>query len=134
MNDDWTDDAACTGKTELFFHEHHEPDTTRRGRGGLTRTQKDAATKAVADAKAICQECPVRPECLERAITTGETHGIWGGCDEHELRALTRARRRTRRFHRLICDECFEAFLADRTTQRFCGIECARAAQHRAVA
>lgn len=43
-------------------------------------------------AKAICQECVVREECLEYSIAIAEPHGIWGGLNEHERRALQEAR------------------------------------------
>lgn len=47
-------------------------------------------------AKRICVECPVARECLESALANSEQYGIWGGLSEHERRALTRERRRTR--------------------------------------
>lgn len=33
----------------------------------------------IAEAKAICRECPVRRLCLEGAIQRGEPWGVWGG-------------------------------------------------------
>jgi WhiB family redox-sensing transcriptional regulator len=44
-----------------------------------------------ARAKAICQECPVRQECLHYALDVGEPHGIWGGLNESERRGLLEA-------------------------------------------
>lgn len=41
-------------------------------------------------AKAVCAGCPVRVECLEWAQTTGQTHGVWGGLDEHQREELGR--------------------------------------------
>jgi WhiB family redox-sensing transcriptional regulator len=41
-------------------------------------------------AKAICAKCPVRLECLEWAQATGQTHGVWGGRDEHERQELAK--------------------------------------------
>jgi len=35
--------------------------------------------KAAARACRICAGCPVRRQCLEFAVETGETEGIWGG-------------------------------------------------------
>lgn len=32
--------------------------------------------------------CPVRDECLDRALTTGEKFGVWGGTSERERRRL----------------------------------------------
>jgi len=30
-------------------------------------------------AKSLCQECPVRPECLDGALERREPWGVWGG-------------------------------------------------------
>lgn len=37
-------------------------------------------------ARNLCNACPVREECLRYALEEGETWGVWGGCDEVELR------------------------------------------------
>lgn len=50
-------------------------------------------------AKAICngiegqEPCPVREECLEWAMKTGEVHGVWGGKSKEERRRLRKQRR-----------------------------------------
>lgn len=56
MSGNWQDDAACKGKTKLFF-------------SGLPQRQ--------AAAVAICATCPVRPECREAG--KDEVFGVWGG-------------------------------------------------------
>ncbi len=33
----------------------------------------------VEDAKALCQDCPVRGLCLDGALDRGEPWGVWGG-------------------------------------------------------
>jgi WhiB family redox-sensing transcriptional regulator len=69
----WVVQASCLGcDPELFYP----------GRGESCR-----------EAKAVCAGCPVRVECLEYALETGEKLGIWGGASERERRRL-RARRR----------------------------------------
>ncbi|HEX9504524.1 MAG TPA: WhiB family transcriptional regulator [Acidimicrobiia bacterium] len=77
--DQWRTRAACRGpETALFF----PPTNTER------REDRDARERR---AKAICGGCPVRRECLQYAIGVGEMHGIWGGMNEAERRAMQEA-------------------------------------------
>lgn len=67
----WQQDALCAQTDpEAFFPE----------KGGSTR-----------EAKAVCQSCQVRAECLEYALANDERFGIWGGLSERERRKLRRA-------------------------------------------
>jgi WhiB family redox-sensing transcriptional regulator len=76
----WRYAAACRGEDPaLFFAPSY---FEKRG-------QKHARE---AVAKAICSRCPVRAECLDFALATRETHGVWGGFNEMERRRLLRAR------------------------------------------
>ncbi|WP_344407158.1 WhiB family transcriptional regulator [Streptomyces longisporus] len=43
-------------------------------------------------AKAVCQGCPVRTECLGDALDNRIEFGVWGGMTERERRALLRRR------------------------------------------
>ena len=43
-------------------------------------------------ARALCSGCPVRVECLESALASGEPHGIWGGLNELQRSHLRRRR------------------------------------------
>jgi WhiB family transcriptional regulator, redox-sensing transcriptional regulator len=73
---DWRSAGAClSADPDLFY-----PISSN----GLARSQ-------VAEARAVCERCAVRRQCLEFALRTGETHGIWGGTTPEERR---RARRR----------------------------------------
>ena len=47
-------------------------------------------------AKAICQGCPVRAECLAWALEANQDHGVWGGLSEEERRSLRRRNARAR--------------------------------------
>ena len=55
----------------------------------LLRSPKNARE---AVAKALCVHCPVRVDCLEYALQSREGHGIWGGLNEMERRAVLRER------------------------------------------
>jgi WhiB family redox-sensing transcriptional regulator len=73
----WQENAACKGRAHLFFDEHIPP--------------------VVAEAKAICAECPVRAACIEFALTRPqERHGIWGGLTPDELDSERRRRSRAK--------------------------------------
>jgi WhiB family redox-sensing transcriptional regulator len=39
------------------------------------------------EARAVCARCPVRADCLDYAMETGQKFGIWGGLSERERRA-----------------------------------------------
>ena len=76
---DWVYRARCrTEDPELFFPI------------GTTPT----AMVQIEAAKAVCQLCDVREECLQWAMATEQEAGVWGGLSEDERRALRRARRR----------------------------------------
>ena len=76
---DWVHHARCRDEDpELFFP---------IGTTGPAAMQIDAA-------KAICDGCGVRVDCLEWAMATGQDAGVWGGLSEDERRALRRSRRR----------------------------------------
>jgi WhiB family transcriptional regulator, redox-sensing transcriptional regulator len=55
--------------------------------------ERGASTK---DAKAVCQGCVVREDCLEYALTNREKFGIWGGLSERERRRIRRERAQAR--------------------------------------
>lgn len=70
----WQRQANCLGvHPDLFFPE------------------RGASTK---EAKAVCEECVVRDDCLEFALRNGEKFGIWGGLSERERRRIRRDRAR----------------------------------------
>ncbi|MDQ0936742.1 WhiB family transcriptional regulator [Streptomyces turgidiscabies] len=79
---DWLRRAACAGEDpELFFPV------------GTT----GPAVRDIAAAKRVCAHCPVTPQCLDWALRSGQTSGVWGGTCEDERAALLRtARERVR--------------------------------------
>lgn len=46
-----------------------------------------SAKRQIAQAKAVCAQCPVTAECLEWALETKQADGVWGGLSETERRA-----------------------------------------------
>ena len=76
IEDLWQAKAACRGPhTWLFFPPGHFE-------------RKDDKEDRESRAKAICAACPVRRPCLDYAVRIREPHGIWGGLNEIERRAL----------------------------------------------
>jgi WhiB family transcriptional regulator, redox-sensing transcriptional regulator len=70
MDYKWSAQAACRdADTNLFFP----------GSGG-----SDLA------AKKICMSCAVRAQCLDTALRTPFTFGIWGGTSERQRRRIRR--------------------------------------------
>jgi WhiB family transcriptional regulator, redox-sensing transcriptional regulator len=71
----WAERSACrTVEPELFFP------VSAKG-----RSQVDAAR-----ARMVCQSCPVCAACLDFALVTHQSDGIWGGLTEDERRRLPR--------------------------------------------
>ena len=69
----WRADAACSGvDSDVFFPASEEDE------------------QAVAQAKAICAECPVQEACLQYALATNQSAGVWGGLDAGDRRRMRR--------------------------------------------
>lgn len=65
------------------------------GSTGAERVEPDdlfVEGKAQRDARAVCQQCEVRLECLADALDCKANFGVWGGMTERERRALLRRR------------------------------------------
>lgn len=78
---DWRHKAVCRDEDpELFFPV---------GNSGPALAQ-------IADAKLVCNRCPVTTECLTWALESGQDAGVWGGLSEDERRALKRRNARAR--------------------------------------
>mgnify|MGYP001281055544 CR=1 FL=1 len=68
----WTIDAACEGRTEMFFAPAGERPEARQVRENKAR--------------AVCTECPVLLECRDWARENRE-YGFWGGESEEDRAA-----------------------------------------------
>lgn len=56
-----------------------EPALCQDGTGSLVDLFFSEQLDDIAAAKAFCQACPVRGECLEGAVARREPWGVWGG-------------------------------------------------------
>jgi WhiB family redox-sensing transcriptional regulator len=79
-DESWRDQAACRGEDATWFF---APGYFER------RDEKDARERK---AKAVCARCPASEDCLEYALRIRENHGVWGGLNEMERRAVLRQR------------------------------------------
>ena len=68
--EDWALDAKCRGTGDVLFVE-----------GAAQRR-----------ARVMCEDCPVRRECLAEALDNHMEWGVWGGLTERERRHLLRQR------------------------------------------
>ncbi|MEU2288968.1 WhiB family transcriptional regulator [Streptomyces sp. NPDC013178] len=72
----WRYEALCRyGDPDLFFP--------------VGNSSRGPALLQIEEAKAVCRRCPVRSQCLERAMEDG-AEGVWGGTTEAERRAMRR--------------------------------------------
>lgn len=76
VHDMWQVKAACRGPQAAVFF---PPPQFER---------KDEKLEREARAKEICQTCAVKEPCLDYAVSIREPHGIWGGLNENERKAL----------------------------------------------
>jgi WhiB family transcriptional regulator, redox-sensing transcriptional regulator len=70
----WSERAACVGlPTELFVPDGFKESPTR-------------------EARAICDACPVKNDCLETALRDSSLVGLWGGTTPRVRDAIRRRR------------------------------------------
>ncbi len=85
-NTSWHTQAACTNADTNIFYP----------------AQGSGHKKDWAAAKAICANCPVKQPCLEYALATNQTDGLWGGRTPDQRRKLRPAYRKAHR----TCIDC----------------------------
>jgi WhiB family redox-sensing transcriptional regulator len=72
LSPEWATDAACRGRSALFFAPHAE--------------RPQARVRREAQARQVCAECAVLLECRSFARSNRE-YGFWGGESEDERAA-----------------------------------------------
>jgi WhiB family redox-sensing transcriptional regulator len=71
----WRSQARCVGTDPDFFFP--------LGASGEPLAQAEAA-------KQVCGQCGVQALCLQYALETNQTTGVWGGTNEDERRVIRR--------------------------------------------
>jgi WhiB family redox-sensing transcriptional regulator len=71
-NLDWQRAGLCRGEAGRDFY---PPSGGERKRQRIAREAR---------AKAVCAGCPVRIQCLDYAVASGERYGVWGGLTSDE--------------------------------------------------
>jgi hypothetical protein len=79
LADEQDSPVPCTNYPDAFSIDYGEPDYW----------------EAVANAKQLCDECPIRQQCLDYALKH-EVHNIWGGTTPAERAELLGRARRSR--------------------------------------
>lgn len=98
----WAVDGLCAQE------EHREPfllaldiGPTGLMQDGLYRPldpeEDEGYVRALADAVSVCEECPVKAECREYALTHEEKFGVWGGLYPQERFELAQLAKRAAR-------------------------------------
>ena len=75
----WHDLAACSGESGAVLF--YPP---------LRAERRAARLRREARARAVCESCAVRHECLQHALDHHERYGIWGGLTDRERSRLPR--------------------------------------------
>lgn len=78
---DWHDLAQCIGTDQTVFF----PESSGFGKGHAYKNPKIVLENI---AKSICRVCVVSDECLEYALETNQSDGIWGGKTPEERKRI----------------------------------------------
>ena len=115
----WRESSACRDADPAIFYP--APPTGRRPDAYIPAAHYDQA-------RAICNQCPVRDRCLDdaMAVERGDRHGMFGGLTERERASLPWR----------LCVECSTRFPARRqgkggSVPKYCGDECRDASRRR---
>jgi WhiB family transcriptional regulator, redox-sensing transcriptional regulator len=74
--DEWVGRAACRGSDPtLWFGRVDDMPPAR----ALDAEAAGPEKRRIEKARAYCEGCPVRLECLDHALSLPEAYGIWGG-------------------------------------------------------
>lgn len=79
-----------------------------------------------AEAKRICDGCPIKDDCRQYAVEHKIEHGVWGGLTASELRKLNKDFTVKRRC--VLCRDPFEPYSSN---DKYCSDDCSAEASNR---
>ncbi|MET7335911.1 WhiB family transcriptional regulator [Nonomuraea sp. NPDC005650] len=88
---EWPKRAVCKGVPLYVMYPDNEADADKDG---------NRPPFSEARARAVCDPCPVRTECLDWALRANDTWGVHGGLMPDEQREERRRRIRRKALHR----------------------------------
>lgn len=77
---------ACASSPEVF----QDPLVEDPSRGRLTRADRERQTRLVTQARATCEECPLRTACLYDAVVRHDVAGFVGGTTVRQRNEIRR--------------------------------------------
>lgn len=102
-------EALCVGaNTEHWFPEIIDEDGVEWLDDGTIYEAFGPTDEYYDRARDICEQCPIREECLARAMEDKERYGMWGGLTPLERRRIERRERRQKRAERLANEASIE--------------------------
>jgi WhiB family transcriptional regulator, redox-sensing transcriptional regulator len=76
---EWQMQGRCRDRRGAHGTPYFHPDDDL---GRISRRTREA------QARLVCQSCPVRAQCATHALTVGEEYGVWGGFSERDRLVL----------------------------------------------
>lgn len=93
----WTEEAECrTYPKKLFTPDIFDEDGNEQFDDGTIWESFGDTSQYYAEARTICDVCPVKELCLAHALAEKERWGMWGGLTPIERRRIERKDRRQR--------------------------------------
>lgn len=82
---EWHSQARCRElPQEMFFGKDNDVTSLKRHRPTLTMPEEKRA-------KAVCDRCPVKQQCMVWALVNHEEYGVWGGMSQRDRQRWWRA-------------------------------------------
>jgi Transcription factor WhiB len=94
----WQDEGECIGhpNQKLWYPDIFDDEGNEWYDDGTIWEAYGDTSHFYDEARAICEACPVREQCVLHALSEKERFGMWGGLTPIERRRIERRERRQR--------------------------------------